>query len=43
VHHHTIPINQPNRRKNFPSLLLDVYVPLNMFQVSSLFTVGAWK
>jgi len=32
VHHHTIQINQPTRCKNFPSLLLDVYVQLNMFR-----------
>jgi hypothetical protein len=31
VHHHTIQINQPIRCKNFSSLLLDVYVQLNMF------------
>jgi hypothetical protein len=35
VHHHTIPINQPSRCNNFPSLLFDVYVRLNMFQASS--------
>jgi hypothetical protein len=35
VHHHTIPINQPTRCKNFPSLLLDVYVRHNMFRASS--------
>ena len=35
VHHHTIPINEPTRWKNFPSLLLDVYVRLNMFRASS--------
>jgi len=35
VHHHT---NQPNkltRCKNLSSLLLDVYVQLNMFRASS--------
>jgi hypothetical protein len=31
VHHHTFQINQPTRCKNFSSLLLDVYVQLNMF------------
>jgi hypothetical protein len=35
VHHQTIPINQPTRRNNFPSLLLGVYVRLNMFRASS--------
>jgi len=35
VHHHTIPINQPTRCKNFQSLLLDVYVRLNIFRASS--------
>jgi len=35
VHHHTIQINQPTRCNNFPSLLLDVYVQLNMFRASS--------
>jgi len=35
VHHHTIQINQPTRCNNFSSLLLDVYVQLNMFGESS--------
>jgi len=35
VHHHTIQINQPTRCKNFSSLLLEVYVQLNMFRASS--------
>jgi hypothetical protein len=30
-----IPINQPTRCNNFSSLLLDVYVQLNMFRASS--------
>jgi len=30
--HHTIQINQPTRCNSFTSLLLDVYVWLNMFQ-----------
>jgi len=30
-----IQINQPTRCNNFSSLLLDVYVQLNMFRVSS--------
>jgi len=41
VHHHTIPIIQPNRYKNFSSLLLDVYVQLNMFRASSRPSPGA--
>ena len=32
VHHHTIQINQPTRCNNLSSLLLDVYVRLNMFR-----------
>jgi len=32
VHHHTVQINQPTRCNNFSSLLLDVYVQLNMFR-----------
>jgi hypothetical protein len=35
VHYHTTPINQPTRCNNLSSLLLDVYVRLNMFQASS--------
>jgi hypothetical protein len=35
VRHHTIQINQPTKRNNFSSLLLGVYVQLNMFRVSS--------
>jgi hypothetical protein len=34
VHHHTIQINQPTRCNSFTSLLLDVYVWLNMFRVT---------
>ena len=34
VHHHTIQIIQPTRCNSFTSLLLDVYVWLNMFRVS---------
>jgi hypothetical protein len=34
VHHHTIQINQPISCNNFSSLLLDVYVQLNMFRAS---------
>jgi len=32
VHHHTIQINQPIRCNSFTSLLLHVYVSLNMFR-----------
>ena len=32
VHHRTIQINQPTRCNSFTSLLLDVYVCLNMFR-----------
>jgi len=35
VHLHTIPLYRPTIRNNFPSLLLDVYVRLNMFRASS--------
>jgi hypothetical protein len=35
VHHHTIQINQPTKCNNFSSLLLDVYLQLNMFWASS--------
>jgi len=35
VHHHTIQINQPTKCNNSSSLLLDVYVQLNMFRASS--------
>jgi len=41
VHHHTIPIHQQTRCNNFPSLLLDVYVRLNMFRASSRPSSGA--
>jgi hypothetical protein len=34
-------INQPTRRKNFSSLLLEVYVQLNMFRASSRPSSGA--
>jgi hypothetical protein len=34
VHRHAIRINQPIRCNNFSSLLLDVYVQLNMFRAS---------
>jgi hypothetical protein len=41
VHRHKIPINQPTRRSNSSSLLLDVYVRLNMFRASSRPSSGA--
>ena len=41
MHHHTIQINQPTRCNNFSSLLLDVYVQLNMFRASSRPSSGA--
>jgi hypothetical protein len=37
----TFQINQPTRCKNFSSLLLDVYVQLNMFRASSRPSSGA--
>jgi hypothetical protein len=41
VHHHTVQINQPTGRNNFSSLLLDVYLLLNMFWASSHPSSGA--
>ena len=41
VHRHTIQINQPPRCNNFASLLLDVYIWLNMFRSSSRPSSGA--
>jgi hypothetical protein len=41
VHHHAIQINQPTRCNNFSSLLLDVYIHLNMFRASSHPSSGA--
>ena len=42
MHHHTIQINQPTRCNSFSSLLLDVYVQLNMmFRASSRPSSGA--
>jgi len=35
VHQHTVQINQPTRCNNFSSLLLEIYVQLNMFRSSS--------
>jgi len=39
--HHTFQINQPTTCNNFSSLLLDVYVQLNMFQASLRPSSGA--
>jgi len=41
VHHRTIQIKQPTRYKNFLSLLLGVYLQLNMFRASSRLSSGA--
>jgi hypothetical protein len=41
VHHHTTQINQTTRCKNFRSLLLDVYLQINMFLASSRPSSGA--
>jgi len=41
VHHHTIQINQPTRCNNLSSLLLDVYLQLNIFRESSRPSSGA--
>jgi len=41
VDHHTIQINQPTRCNNFSSLLLDVYVQLNMSWAFSIPSSGA--
>jgi hypothetical protein len=41
VHHRTFQINQPNWCNSFSSLLLDVYVQLNMFWKSSRPSSGA--
>jgi len=41
VHHQTIQINQPTRCNNFSSLLLDVYLQLNMFRSSARPSSGA--
>jgi hypothetical protein len=37
----SLAMNQPTRCNNFPSLLLDVYVQLNMFRASSRPSSGA--
>jgi hypothetical protein len=41
VHHQTFQINQTTRCNNFSSLLLDVYIQLNMFRASSRPSSGA--
>jgi len=43
VHHHKIQINQPTGCNSFTSLLLDVYVWLNMFQAPSRPSSGAYS
>jgi len=43
VHHHMIQINQPTRCNSFTSLLLDVYVSLNMFWVLPCPSSGAYN
>jgi len=43
VHHHTIQINQPTRCNCFTSLLLDVYVWLNMFLAPFRPSSGAYN
>jgi len=41
VHHHIFQVNHPSRCNNISSLLLDVYVQLNMFGASSRSSPGA--
>ena len=41
VHHYTIQINQPTRRNNLSSLLLEVYLQSNIFRASSRPSSGA--
>ena len=43
VHHHTVQINQPIRCNSFTSLLLDVYVWLNMFRAPLRPSSGAYN
>ena len=43
MHQHTIQINQPTRYNSFTSLLLDVYVWLNMFRASLRPSSGAYR
>jgi hypothetical protein len=41
MHHHTIQIKHPTTYNNFSSLLLEVYVQLNMFRASSRQSSGS--
>jgi hypothetical protein len=43
VHHYTIQLNQPTRCNSFTSLLLDIYVWLNMFRVSPRPSSGVYN
>ena len=43
VHHHTIQINQPTLCNSFTSLLLDVYVWLNIFRALPRPSSGAYN
>jgi hypothetical protein len=43
VRHHTLQINQPTRCNSFTSLLLDIYVQLNMFQLPPHPSSGAYN
>jgi hypothetical protein len=43
VHYHTFQINQPTRCKSFTSLLLEVYVWLNMFRLPPRPWSGAYN
>jgi hypothetical protein len=43
VHHRSIQINQTTICNNFSSLLLDVYVQLNMLRASSRPSSGAYQ
>jgi len=43
VHHHTIQINQPTTCNSFRSLLLDVYVWLNMFRTPLRPSLGEYN
>ena len=43
MHHHTIQINQPTRCNSFRSLLLDVYVWLNMFRAPLRTSSGVYN
>ena len=43
VHHHMIQINQPTKCNSFTSLLLDVYVWLNMFRAPLRPSSGAYN